>query len=399
MQHIRNSLCQHVECCLHCTCSIEQSTKIKEILTCHPLSSILKYFSMKEKNMLRQNKNKIICFFIALLLAAVTIYAVFQGGGVSFHALWARLKEASWQGIVLAVISMLGFIYFEGEAIRVIVCHMGYSVKRNRGFIYAAADVYFSAITPSASGGQPASAWFMIQDGIPGTAVMTALLLNLIMYTLAILTIGLLDIFFFPGVFLHFSIGCRVLILIGGLVLAGLAVLFFLLLKKQNIVKALGLFLITLLTRLHLKRLAHRLEKRLDASIDKYSQCASLVLNGKTMLLKAYLFNLLQRLSQIIVTLFTFAAMHGDWRRLPELLATQIYVVLGSNCVPIPGGVGVTDYLMLQGYKQLMDRGSAYQLEILSRGLSFYVCIFVSLITVCIGYIVCTRNKTRERKE
>ena len=93
---------------------------------------------------------------------------------------------------------MLGFIYFEGEALRVLVRHMGYPAKRSHGFVYSAADVYFSAITPSASGGQPASAYFMLKDGIAGTAVMAALLLNLIMYTLAILTIGLVDILIFP---------------------------------------------------------------------------------------------------------------------------------------------------------------------------------------------------------
>ena len=78
---------------------------------------------------------------------------------------------------------------------------------------------------------------------------------------------------------------------------------------------------------------------------------------------------------------------------MPKLLATQIYVVLGSNCVPIPGGVGVTDYLMLNGYKQLMEKTQAYQLEILSRGLSFYVCIFVSMATVAIGYLVLRKQK------
>ena len=77
---------------------------------------------------------------------------------------------------------------------------MGYPAKRSHGFVYSAADVYFSAITPSASGGQPASAYFMLKDGIAGTAVMAALLLNLIMYTLAILTIGLVDILIFPEV-------------------------------------------------------------------------------------------------------------------------------------------------------------------------------------------------------
>ena len=80
------------------------------------------------------------------------------------------------------------------------------------------------------------------------------------------------------------------------------------------------------------------------------------------------------------------------------MFATQIYVVMGSNCVPIPGGMGVTDYLMLKGYQQLMSREAAFQLEMLSRGLSFYVCIFVSLTAVLIGYVTIKRKKKLENE-
>ena len=204
---------------------------------------------------------------------------------------------------------------------------------------------------------------------------MAALLLNLIMYTLAILTIGLVDILIFPEVFLNFSIGCRVLIVAGGLALAGLGIIFYLLLRKQALIESVGTFFVRILRMIHCGRL-----------------------DGKRMLWKVYILNLLQRLSQIIVTLFSFAALHGDLRKLPQLLATQIYVVMGSNCVPIPGGMGVTDYLMLKGYQQLMSREAAFQLEMLSRGLSFYVCIFVSLTAVLIGYVTIKRKKKLENE-
>ena len=110
---------------------------------------------MNRKEFFQKNKNKIICFIATVVLAIVTIYAVFQGSGISRAELLQSIREASLPGIVLAAVCMLGFVYFEGEAIRVIVHHMGYPVKRSRGFVYSAADVYFSAITPSASGGQP----------------------------------------------------------------------------------------------------------------------------------------------------------------------------------------------------------------------------------------------------
>ena len=331
---------------------------------------------MKEKSIIQQNLKKIIGVIVVSVFAIITIYTVFQGSGISLNELTASLKEASWEGILLASVSMLGFIYFEGEALRVLVRHMGYPAKRSHGFVYSAADVYFSAITPSASGGQPASAYFMLKDGIAGTAV----------------------ILIFPEVFLNFSIGCRVLIVAGGLALAGLGIIFYLLLRRQALIESVGTFFVRILRMIHCGRLADKLEKKLEVSIEKYSSLVDVIFDGKRMLWKVYILNLLQRLSQIIVTLFSFAALHGDLRKLPQLLATQIYVVMGSNCVPIPGGMGVTDYLMLKGYQQLMSREAAFQLEMLSRGLSFYVCIFVSLTAVLIGYVTIKRKKKLENE-
>lgn len=342
---------------------------------------------MKKRNIIQKNIKKIIGFIVVFILAIVTIYTVFRGSGISFKELTVSLRKASWEGIALAAVSMLGFIYFEGEALRVLVHHMGYPVKKGHGFVYSAADVYFSAITPSASGGQPASAYFMLKDGIPGTVVMTALLLNLVMYTLAILTIGALDILIFPKIFLNFSVVCRILIVAGCLALAGLGLLFYLLLRKQALIKSAGMGIVRILQLLHCSHLAARIERKLETSIEKYGSCVDIVLNGRRMLIKVYILNLFQRLSQIIVTLFSFKALHGKLSQLPHLLATQIYVVLGSNCVPIPGGMGVTDYLMLKGYRQLMSKEAAFQLEMLSRGISFYVCMFVSLTAVIVGYV------------
>ena len=155
----------------------------------------------------------------------------------------------------------------------------------------------------------------------------------------------------------------------------------------------------SLLRKLRCHRLADKIEKKMESALEEYGQCVEVVLGGKSMMVKAYILNLLQRLSQIVVTLFTYMAMHGEWHNLPKLFATQIYVVLGSNCVPIPGGVGVTDYLMLKGYKQLMTKGEAYRLEILSRGISFYVCMIISMVAVAIGYIVIKRKKSLEKRK
>lgn len=59
-------------------------------------------------------------------------YAVLKGSGISLNELIADLRDASLWGLIPASIGALGFIWFEGEALRVIVRHMGYPTNGHR---------------------------------------------------------------------------------------------------------------------------------------------------------------------------------------------------------------------------------------------------------------------------
>ena len=42
-----------------------------------------------------------------------------------------------------------------------------------------------------------------------------------------------------------------------------------------------------------------------------------------------------------------------------DILFFHGYTVLGSNCIPIPGAIGVSDYLMLDGFGSMMSEAQA----------------------------------------
>ena len=92
----------------------------------------------------------------------------------------------------------------------------------------------------------------------------------------------------FPEVFLNFSIGCRVLIVAGGLALAGLGIIFYLLLRRQALIESVGTFFVRILRMIHCGRLADKLEKKLEVSIEKYSSLVDVIFDGKRMLWKVY---------------------------------------------------------------------------------------------------------------
>ena len=341
-------------------------------------------------------KKKILWAVITACLSVLTIYALFYNSGLSLSELWQDIEEASPIWLVPAALCMFGFIFFEGRSLVLILRTLGYPAKKRRGFLYAAADIYFSSITPSATGGQPASAYFMHKDGISGVAVTVSLILNLTMYTLAIFTLSILSLICFPGVFMSFELPGKILILIGIAMMILMSIFFIILLKKQSILIKTANIIISILRKLHMKTAADKLHSRLDTVIENYNECVVTLAGKKKLLIKTYFLNILQRASQILVTVFCYFAIHGNIGDGLRVFAIQTYVVMGSNFIPVPGAVGISEFLMYIGYTMLLSDEAAYSLAILSRGISFYTCSIISIITVIFGYIIIRYHRRNE---
>ncbi len=343
-------------------------------------------------------KKKLMWSLVSLAIALLTIVAVLsQTGNMSLLKLNEYLYGADPLYLILAVISMLGFIIFEGEAILVIIKSTGYPRNHWQGLIYGSSDIYFSAITPSASGGQPASAFFMMQHGIPISVVTAALLLNLLMYTASMLVIGAICIIIQPFTFLNFHLPGRIFIIVGYIIIAIFGEMFWLMLKKKKLLESIVVKTLKLLKKMHLVKRTDNKIVKIKKKMDNYADAARRMSGqGKTLLL-AFLLNLLQRLSQLMVPVFMYLALHGDASKAPTIWVTQSLVTIGSSCMPIPGGMGIIDYLMLDGFGKLMTEEAAARLELLSRSLSFYICVLICGITTLIGYIQTLRRNKNDR--
>ena len=223
-------------------------------------------------------KKQLAWSLVFVVIAAASVWAVAsQSRGFSLAAFGEFIRGASLPWLAAAILCMLIYIYAEGVALNCICASFSCRMRRRDGFVYASADIYFSAITPSATGGQPASAYFMIQDGIPGPTATVALLVNLCMYTLSIIFIGAFCFIVRPNIYASFSLAPRLLILLGCVVQVGLVVIFAMLLRHEKWVERLGSGVIRLLTALHLVRHPEARREKLKMQIQHYKQDAALV--------------------------------------------------------------------------------------------------------------------------
>ena len=334
------------------------------------------------------DKKKIFWAIASVFIAGLSIWAVIsQSRNFSFATLKSFISGADKGWLLASFVCTFGFIWFEGFALVRIARHFGYKTNALDGTVYGGADVYFSAITPSASGGQPASAYFMMKDGIPGYATTVALLINLVMYTLALLTVGIVSIIFKYPMLKNFSVLSRFFIGIGIVVLIFLALVFYMLLRKGKILYGICDAVIGLMEKIHVIRHGDKLRKKLKNTMAEYQECSNSITGQTGFLAEIFFWNLMQRMSQLLVSFMIFMSMGEGVKKAVDVSVIQCFVAMGSNCVPIPGAMGVADYIMIDGFKQLVGDNAA-NMELLCRGVTFYGSVLTSALIILIGYIL-----------
>ncbi len=344
-------------------------------------------------------RSKLLWSLLFVLIAAGTVFAVVsQSRAFTFDAFFDYVSGMSKPWLLAAVGATLCFIIFEGEAV-IAVCHaFGYRASHRSGFVYSASDIYFSAITPSASGGQPACAYFMIKDGIPPMVATIALIVNLTMYTFSILILGTITLLVHPDLYQAFGTLSKVLIGLGYMVQVLLAVFFLMVIFREKLLHSICANALHLLCKLRILRHEEDKQRKLAGHMEEFNGYAQMISGRKGMMAKALLYNLIQRGAVIAVPLFVYLAAGGELGKAFQFWAVQCFAVLGSNTVPIPGAMGVSDYIMLDGFANLMPEQGVIHFELLSRTLSFYGCVVLCGTVTLLAYLLLKR-RDKKRKE
>ena len=135
---------------------------------------------------------------------------------------------------------------------------------------------------------------------------------------------------------------------------------------------------------------------KLRHAFDNYSAQVQAVSGQGRALFKVFICNLLQRMVLISISGLVCLSMGGTWGDFISVCALQAFVILGASWFPIPGAMGVTDYLLLVGFANYWPHWSedfALHLELCSRGISFYICVLL-----CGGYVLFLITKDKLRK-
>ncbi len=335
--------------------------------------------------MKKQVKN-ILCMGAVLALLGWTVYTIFQEQTPGQLA--AALLSADWRILLLGLPMMVLFICCEAKATHAILRALGCPQPFKRCAYYSSVGFFFSTITPSATGGQPAQVLAMSKDGTPAASGALDMLLVTIGYNTAAMVWGISALFAAGN--LTERLGGQVGLLLGlGLaVFALLDVAMFLFLFLPGPTKRLLYGCIALASKVCPALDKTGLEAKADEHLREYRRGADLIRRAPALLFQVVGLSMAQLACSYAMPYVVYRAFGLTGFSLWEVMALQALCSIAVGYLPLPGSAGAAENVFLRSFLLVFGGTLVAPAMILTRTLNCYLVLAVTAVILAAGRAV-----------
>lgn len=333
-----------------------------------------------------------------IILIILTFFLLFKDNSLS--ALRPILKTADPIYLLIGLFFMIVFISCEALNIKMIMKSFDIRLSFKKCMNYAFIGFYFSAITPSASGGQPVQVYYMKRDHINVSHSSLTLLIVTVIFQIVMLLYGLF-MYFFEYEFIMANVrGIKWLLLFGVVINLILIAFIFAAIFSKKIITKFILSIIKFLAKIRVVKNIDSTRENVLQQIDEYSNGARFIKKNPLLLIKVALVTIIQKTAVYSVPFFIYQSFHLSGHSLMQVLAIQALLTIAVSSLPLPGAVGVTETSFMTLFKIFFSSGLILPAMLLSRGISFYAMLIISGIVTLFVHIKSGKNvcKIPEKK-
>ena len=330
-------------------------------------------------------------FFFVIL--GLTLWYVFRDQNL--NKIGSCLSGADVRYVALAVAAVVAFILGESVVIWYLLRRLGTKPSFPHCCLYSFIGFFYSAITPSASGGQPMQVFYMHRDGIGGGVSTVVLAIVTITYKLVLVVVGLAVLLFRPTEVMACLADARVLVYIGlGLNIVAITLLLTAVFHPGVIQGTMGLIM-GLLEKLRLFRDHDKVMARVQNALDSYHDTAAFFKREPGIIAVVFLITLVQRFFLFSVVYFTYQTFGLSGCSAISMVLLYAMISVAVDMLPLPGGMGISETLFLSLFTPIFGPELVLPGMIVCRGISYYTQLLISGLMTGAAHFVFREKKKK----
>lgn len=318
---------------------------------------------------------------IFLLLVAVTFYIFFKDNNIA--DILKVCSQVNIFYIFIGIIFMFVFILLEGLNIRRILLLLGNKVSILSALKYGLVGFFFSAITPSSSGGQPVQLYYMKKDKLSLSHSSLSLLIELSSFQLTTIILALVGFILNYHFIVNSMVVIKWLIFLGIFLNTFVLLILLLVIFSKRIVKKLLELTCRLLSFFKYKKV-EEFKHKCDIQIEEYKSGAKLLKKNKKVLFKTVLTSVIQILLFYSIPFLVYLSFGLNNYTLLTFLGIQSVLFVSVSALPFPGAVGISEGAFILIYKLIYPSELLSSAMLLTRGINFYLFVLISGLGILI---------------
>ncbi len=297
------------------------------------------------------------------------------------------ILSADWRVLLLGVPVMALFIGFEAKSTHWILRALDCPQPFRKCYFYSCTGFFFSNITPSATGGQPAQIYYMNRDGVPPASGTIDMLLITIGYHTAMVGYGVAALVTSQD--LTERLGGRIgfLLGVGFMIFIVLNVVMILFLFRPDPARKLCRALIALAARVRPGMDRAAWEEKLDVQVEEYRRGAAVIRKTPSLFPRVLLMSAGQLGCSYGMPYLIYRAFGLTGAGLWEVFALQVLCTIAVGYLPLPGAAGAAENVFLRGFAVIFGAALVAPAMILSRTMSCYLVLVVTGIVTAVGHV------------
>lgn len=279
--------------------------------------------------------------------------------------------------IIVGIIFMLGYISCEGINIWIILKALDKKTTLKDCIGYAFVGFYFSSITPSSSGGQPAQVYFMKRKGISIMSSSLCLMIILFAHQIVIVAYTAIALFVRPDFTVAHKAGFHILIAFGVIsnaaIIIGILLLIFYPKIVSKIINALGKFLY----KVSIIKNKDKMREKIASSMEEYSAGAKYMKENPRVMINVTLVTIVQVTLMFLVPYVIYIGFGLKKFGPLELILTQAVLNIAVSSLPLPGSVGASESIFVDIFRSFFGKFVIPGM-LLTRIANFYAVLVIS---------------------
>ena len=274
-----------------------------------------------------------------------------------------------------------------------------FKISIGRTINVALIGYYYSNITPSAAGGQPMQVNSLRKAGIPVGYGTMAVTIRFFANQFIICFMSLV-LFLFNRPFIYQQLGGVMWVVrVGWLINFSVIPLIVLATWKRNWIQKFGIWLISVLHKMHLVRNREASIAKVTEVLDTYNKAMHDLLKRPGQITIQFLCSLASLLAMTATVIFVYHAFGQHGTHWYQLLTLSCLLYVSASYTPLPGASGAQEGGFVVYFGKIFLNGTIGMALLTWRFFTFYLFLIVGVGMVLLEKVILKREKSRRLKE